>query len=1822
MPLWERAKKEQAKASKENDANAKSQSAKNWWNDEWIASAESSLGKYPIICRVEKTQANFPPDPYKDLKTMVDGKVVWKVPTGMTKSKVEKTAPMRLAVTLRPLTSVMPPKWTESGPIDDNPLVPPPPFTAVTFPSSLEPYLVPLSWAYIHNHSLSVGDELKITDSKGKQKGKVLEFSTIEGGYGSFRLEDKMSYVKNLVAQLSKRQASYSAVDNSATSGRSSSSTSISPQDVFAISEFLSKVQVSSDSHSENTEAKEPIEFVDFVRSTLPLWNGVSILRNVYDRKATWTQSWGLQAKKARSDKEASSLKFLLEDYLAEGFPRTLDNMLRVKIECSIEDLVRENQQLDIFLSPVTEDIAPSYSCAVPVSMCFERILQRLKNPTNAAEGKSKCYYRTFDAIMADLNVIQDNCSLYNDPESFVAHAANEVIPTTKKFLANVASRHVKERAEKIKAENEKRDFVMMNCNASALLESDETTTVPTSGTKLSKDNIFDPFKTPFKDHLFTDWVQLTNPDSSWRQDKKMSEPVLSWVPQVGDAVLYSRSLHASFVKGHYGSLNVSQCILPQFHRDDRAKEDEPGSSDLKHIKSQGMVTDEQLSEVLESGWILGTILWSKTDFPRPRTLTNPSGGDENGFFETEAPVLTLGLRFPGYELTLEKKPVIIHWRPCKFSSGIESPESECCGSCDVPIKTSFLRPAWLNGHREGNVTQPPSGLLKEDSSAIERCFNLLKRRCLNNVPADHMDANLTNKKVKGGYIPQMVKVGSKSLPEYHEILKVDYESPKNSKTISTRGIRREPDAEMSQLARFNFLPPWLPESSLANGSEQETQAVLLHDTLSPCPRLCLELVLVRLKNGYYRQKAAIHNDLVEAYVTSVLLALAPYAKRKKSAISIKRLVSALSSKKSPVLPSLSKQLSESKKSVVPVNANMPGSNSNSPSMKGSTSPAGPTKKAKTTETISSSSKSRPEDPSNIIRERCENGNAKQGVNNKAEAEKNNTAKSASSVFTEEETALLERLEAIRRLYASAIVCISDTTHVQNLFGLSSLQVPRQIIQQNVMTVSPDQAPAVMARETLEQLLVALGRDSRVNRQRHSGSLPSVKVKFKCVQEIVKTEAVVQIRVSVPPVSCVGRSDGGESSAAFEKPAPTTSDVNRKSGGAPPSAVEQAQAPVDESLSQATVGSKGESNLPLPLVQDQALEAPKTSNVRMVLDCVDFKPEDYENDFTLSRLFFGKPGRMDRCIRCAARHRTMLTCRVRKGHSNIDFDLVGTFKGAGGLDGLFNILFQRPNASEAVIPMAPQSNQEGMKEGQSSAPEEIGQNNDTTDDALKKVDKQDHQQDNNVATAPTAPPSAENNNDKENEVTEKGQDPRLLFEKAKAAHELAKEVLGSAKVYAEAPLRLSDEFIACNFPFDTADGHYSFCIICGLSGDLLCCDGCANVAHPACANLSAIPEGDWFCSEHCGKKKLSCLRSPPQDTSMKSASTASNSSETEKAQPTTLNANKNDGLVANGVGVQGKKENFAAEEGDAGGQDETSNENAGHADAPTTFSEIPPAVTFDRKKLETLKAQLEELSKLRLRRPSKQRENNQDAENESSGMPGAVNEERASGDTKWPGKDGAADDKQPTSIGVGTKFVKRFGRHGFFKGELVSEPNDTHPFYRAKYEDGDEEDLEEFEVLDYLKRWGQKIGKTQKKGSAKEENSQKKQDKPSKTKHDADQQPARGNGVAEASKTDDKRPRGRPRKPPVEGETEKRPRGRPRKRPLEEVDVTESEKEASDPIKKAKVSEAPTVAPKAQVVQPLSSASKAGDTDAFSNNKSNAADNPSGATSTGGRRRK
>jgi hypothetical protein len=112
-----------------------------WWTEQWLKGMVEGTANYPILCRVERSYAEFPPDPFTKVTrksgSSDNAQIIWKAPKDPVVLKQANGAPLRLALILKPLTSVVPP------PVEDShtslPL--PPTFSLVTFPSSLKPFM-------------------------------------------------------------------------------------------------------------------------------------------------------------------------------------------------------------------------------------------------------------------------------------------------------------------------------------------------------------------------------------------------------------------------------------------------------------------------------------------------------------------------------------------------------------------------------------------------------------------------------------------------------------------------------------------------------------------------------------------------------------------------------------------------------------------------------------------------------------------------------------------------------------------------------------------------------------------------------------------------------------------------------------------------------------------------------------------------------------------------------------------------------------------------------------------------------------------------------------------------------------------------------------------------------------------------------------------------------------------------------------------------------------------------------------------------------------------------------------------------------------------------------------------------------------------------------------------------------------------------------------------------------------------------------------------------------------------------------------------------
>ena len=586
-PLWERARKEKAKLrrSEDLDTNAPSdkvesvtfnQKQSEWFNDEWLAGVDTKLGDYPLICRVERTHAEFPPHLEVESKVVAEEgvhKVVFKQSKPNKKSN-KWNPPLCLVVALKPLTPLTPPDRGDNGSCRHEvcALSPPPIFHVVTFPSRCAPFMIPFGFGYRIAHSLRLGGMVK-SRAENQFCGFVTSFLSMDK-YGSGRIEDSASRIAGMLAFFKREGAAtlLSSLESSLLQTNGPKLTLPLAEAGIVIDTMAMRSTISASTAVALTKNEIEGCLIGLIRETLPLWKGVSVL--LEGGRFVSVSPWDVESS-TLSTPSGEAYAALTGHVLAgNGLMYYIDEALRAKIECSLEDFVKQNEDSHVFWDPVTDDLAPSYSCAVPQGMCFQKIMRRLSRRRALGEEWSYCYYRTLDSLLNDVGSVLDNCLLYNSADSDIVLQGFQVIADATKLIEQVVSRHQKEQTAREKADEERRRKITLQYNAAACIPSNHSLPHFAEGKnqKLRRSSHSADEQTmqgPFTVALNRSWVERIDRDTSWSSSAgstQTSEATRTpWIPQSGDAVLYSRFLHSEFIKGHQESLLTEQCILPQF---------------------------------------------------------------------------------------------------------------------------------------------------------------------------------------------------------------------------------------------------------------------------------------------------------------------------------------------------------------------------------------------------------------------------------------------------------------------------------------------------------------------------------------------------------------------------------------------------------------------------------------------------------------------------------------------------------------------------------------------------------------------------------------------------------------------------------------------------------------------------------------------------------------------------------------------------------------------------------------------------------------------------------------------------------------------------------------------------------------------------------------------------------------------------------------------------------------------------------------------------------------------------------------------------------
>ena len=1178
--------------------------------------------------------------------------------------------PLRLSVCLRPLMIVDPFGPNASG------LEVPPVFCVSTFPSEAKPFLIPFCWAYSRSALLSVGDKVHL-DSGEDTEMRISAFLNGDNAVETNVFDRFGGVIESILSARNSSTSVASFLD----AVLSRAPKSFPRRDALVVAELLQSV---AGKHLRSALSRErDLDLFQLITETLPRWNSVLIMKNVYVRKKIRVSAWDLNPKFSRGD----------------PIPRAkvwsgLDEVLQNKIDAAIRTYISASPITDMFHEQITDDDAPSYSCAVPLAMSLDKVLRRL----SSRGGSKMCYYRTVSSLMLDLDSILDNCILYNSPESEVVTTAEQVVSYLRERISHVARLHYKELRDTLQAEEDRRRFIMGTNDESfdfnADIKRNDEVAIPPIALALKK---------PQKEVGNQEWLQHSQP----------SVPV--WTPQAGDIIAYSASRHSAFVKAHQNSLDPGHCVIPSFLNDVRTGVEKPG------LRGG------------ESVWSPGKVVWTRADFSsKPLNISR----NESRTFPEKSTLLAVGLSFDSDV----DRVTVIYWRPCRLAGSMDHSESKSCSVCGLTFDESFLC-----------VASHEASTPHVESKHFIRNINFLKQRCTRGESVTFFDQKLTKENVKSGHVPPASRVATKSLPSFEYVLSSDLRPSSARCCIETRGAyqNRQSDHLLPLLSQTGFLPSWA--CSLDSYMSQRLQ---LCSRVSPTPRLCLELILLRLEKGYYRHRSAIENDIIEAYVTCCLLTIGEAASRKRSSVSLKRLTRLV--------------LSEGDSDF------------------------------------------------------CEG-------------------------MTQTEENLTKGFRVFRDLHSMALFAVVDSSNFQCLAGLNRL--PTHGVSAPLPSVVSSDPVRASLRRKLEWLLLAVGKDKLENEYRSSieSSRGSPRIKVVCngapvtavkiYRRQTHLHAIWNSALVKTRILCNKKVMSSKTLASVD--IINTDDLTRAES-------RPKRLKIKLRLNRKQFAFENQSRL--VAVAPSLFGNDRES--REVCDSIILSKADFEDNEALVRLFFGRPGRMNPCGRCSAHRRNLFTCRVLRCHSNYELDWVQFFEGQGGVDGLLHSLHPQYYPAPIAKNLSRKSDEVAVEsEGRPSK--------EMADDRRSSAI-------NNGVSANFVAGQGEKLNDDDLEDSRSQTtvgfsvtDPRELLAKARTVHELASEVLNQAQSYFKAPARLDKNFIQAVFPIDPGDGHFIYCVLCGLSGDLLCCDGCSNVVHSKCIGLDKVPEGDWFCEEcHQGRKEM------------------------------------------------------------------------------------------------------------------------------------------------------------------------------------------------------------------------------------------------------------------------------------------------------------------------------------------------------------------------------
>jgi hypothetical protein len=203
----------------------------------------------------------------------------------------------------------------------------------------------------------------------------------------------------------------------------------------------------------------------------------------------------------------------------------------------------------------------------------------------------------------------------------------------------------------------------------------------------------------------------------------------------------------------------------------------------------------------------------------------------------------------------------------------------------------------------------------------------------------------------------------------------------------------------------------------------------------------------------------------------------------------------------------------------------------------------------------------------------------------------------------------------------------------------------------------------------------------------------------------------------------------------------------------------------------------------------------------------------FRQNNSMIRAFYGTENRVKSCFKCRAQNQGFMICRVKRGHSNIDY----------------------------IAPPTDQEKNDAKKGGGANTPGlRPVKRPDFTVPAFKvAVPDRTVRQEENLANEAARIESLQ----KEWEAAEED------AKKYAVELEVATKFIADLKT-AEIVVTETDIEKASSFTTGAEDGHEELCYVCGEAGILIMCDSCPKCAHFTCVGLNHELMGDdedWFC---------------------------------------------------------------------------------------------------------------------------------------------------------------------------------------------------------------------------------------------------------------------------------------------------------------------------------------------------------------------------------------